>query len=296
MQISSNTFEAVHQFYKKELQLIYSGSEIQQIVRWVLQQQLNKVTVDLFSKERINESDMVPIERMCHELKKHRPVQYVLGTAEFFGLTFKVNEHVLIPRPETEELVEKVIHELKAMPSDPAPLVLDLGTGSGCIPVAIKKNVATAAVYALDVSKEALAIAQTNAQENKVDVCFFEGDILSRSLVPEILKRSGERKLDVLVSNPPYVLRSEHDELAECVREYEPHLALFVKEEDPILFYREIARLARKVLKENGRIWFETHSKYASDVQEMMSSMGFSEVRIHNDLGGHPRMVSGVFQ
>ncbi len=289
MQIANNTISAVQDFYRKELAHIYTESELQNVIRWVLQKQLTLTSID--PGMRINESDMVPLSKMCKELRSGRPIQYVLSGAEFFGLAFKVDESVLIPRPETEELVEMVIKDMKATGLSS---VLDIGTGSGCIPVSIKKNIPPASVYALDISEEALETAKANATNNDVSVNFFKTDILQETAVTYIRKQCGDQLLDVIVSNPPYVPESEKESLHTRVRDFEPHTALFVADKDPILFYRKIAEAAQKLLKSGGKLWFECHADHASKVQQMLHNAGFESVKLHVDLSGSPRFTEAI--
>jgi release factor glutamine methyltransferase len=297
MQIASNTVAAVINFYKKELSHIYSESELQHIVRWILQKQLKLTITDLTSQAslRINESDMTPLERMCFELKANKPIQYVLGETEFYGLTFTVNENVLIPRPETEELVEMIIKNISSG-TVAGPYILDIGTGSGCIPVSIKKNVPQASVYGLDLSEKALETAGRNASVNDVRVIFFKADVLGDSVADQILGQTGGRKLDVIISNPPYIRESELHSLHERVRDYEPHLALFVQDNDPILFYRKIAHVATNVLESGGKLWFECHSDHAVEVQQMMVEVQFGDVILRRDLSGSARFIEATLR
>lgn len=291
MKIASNTVEAVAAFYKKELSDIYTLSELENITGWVLEHILktgrHKIVTD--PRLRINESDMIPLERMCYDLKRHKPVQYVLGEAEFYHLRFKVNENVLIPRPETEEMVERIINKYRHQNT---PLkILDIGTGSGCIPISIKKNIPDARVYALDISDKALEIAKYNAKQNDVAVGFFEADILEDEAAEIILAQTAGEKLDILISNPPYVLSSEKEGLDKRVVEFEPHVALFVSDEDPILFYRRIASLSKKILKKSGTIYFECHAHHAQTVKQMLVSEGFSNICLYPDLSGLARVL-----
>jgi len=288
MQIVSNTISAVISFYKKELSSVYTESELQNIISWVLQKQLGITATDIASNpdRRINESDMIPLERMCFELKANKPIQYVLGEAEFYGLKFKVNESVLIPRPETEELVEKVIARIQPASH---PIILDIGTGSGCIPIALKKNIPAAELFAVDVSEDALEIARYNAAVNNVKVHFLKADILKEDAAEAILPDLQNKLPDTIISNPPYVLNSEKETLHARVRDFEPHLALFVDDKDSILFYRRIAAMAKKILRQDGHLWFECHSAHTPHVQKMLLEMGYQNVKIHNDLSGLPR-------
>jgi release factor glutamine methyltransferase len=310
MQIASNTLSSVINFYKKELKEIYSESELQNIIRWILEKQLNLTAADINSKHdlRINESELTPLEKMCFELKVNKPVQYVLGEAEFYGMKFKVNENVLIPRPETEELVEKIISTLVSRsshlvprtssltprPSSLAPRILDIGTGSGCIPISIKKNIPVTTVHAIDVSDGAIEIARHNATENKVEVNFFKADVLQENVAELILNQSAQKKFDLIISNPPYVLKSEKESLHTRVSNFEPHLALFVDDSDPILFYRKIALIAKKILKPGGQLWFECHTNFAQNVQQMLLDTGYTDVRLHSDLSGLARFTEAT--
>ena len=201
MKITSNTIKAVVSFYKKELTLIYTESELKNIVRWILEQELKTSSAEIISnpETRINESDLVRLEQMCYELKRNVPIQYVLGESEFYGLKFKVNKHVLIPRPETEELVERIMSNHRQSPTN--SFILDIGTGSGCIPVSIKKNISTANVFALDISEDALEVARFNAKLNETLVTFFNVDILSENSAEKILTQTKGEKFDIIVSN-----------------------------------------------------------------------------------------------
>jgi len=291
MQITSNNIQSVISFYKKELADIYTESELQNITRWIIEKQLNISPDEIISKPetRINESDLVKLEQMCFDLKKHTPIQYVLGESEFYGLKFKVNKNVLIPRPETEELVERIISQQPKLPI--APRLLDIGTGSGCIPISLKKNISAANVYALDISEAALEVAKYNAKQNAVEVNFFVADILQKDAAEIILSHTGGEKLDCIISNPPYVLNSEKKSLHKRVSEFEPHLALFVEDKDPILFYRKITALSQKILKKSGKIYFECHTDYAQSVQEMLVAAGFQNVCIYADMSGLARFT-----
>jgi len=300
MQIASNTVSTVINFYKRELASVYTESELNNITRWALEKQLGSRDFD--PTARINESVMIPLERMCNELKANRPIQYVLGEAEFYGLKFKVDERVLIPRPETEELVEKIISSvsspssiLVSRPSSFTPCILDIGTGSGCIPVALKKNIPAAQVHALDKSEAALELAHENAAIHHVNVNFFQADILAENAPDIILKQTANRKIDLLVSNPPYVLTTEKDTLHRRVRDFEPHLALFVEHHDPLLFYRKIALLAQKIVIPGGRLWFECHAQYAVQVQKLLMEKGFQEVCLYPDLAGLTRFTAALW-
>lgn len=214
------------------------------------------------------------------QLEAQRPIQYIFGKAYFYGLEFKVNESTLIPRPETEELVEWVINDIQ----NPQHIkILDIGTGSGCIAVSLAKNLKGTEVSAIDVSEEALAVAKENARSNDIDINFHLLNILEAESLPQ--------KYDIIVSNPPYVRHLEKAEIKPNVLEHEPHLALFV-EDDPLLFYRKIARLAKKYLRPDGRLYFEINQYLGKETVAMLEAEGFKNIVLRKDLMGNDRMVS----
>jgi release factor glutamine methyltransferase len=290
MQITSYTIQSVITFYKSELADIYSESELQNIINWILEKQLKLSSTDIISKREISiaPADIKDLERMCSEVKAHRPIQYVLGEAEFYHLKFKVNESVLIPRPETEELVDLIIKRFK---THSTLNILDIGTGSGCIPIAVKKNIPNSNIYGLDVSKDALEIAKHNAEKNNVAVNFFQADVLSDNIAENILKQTNNQKIDLIISNPPYVLESERKGLHNRVKDYEPGLALFVNDTDPILFYRKTATLTKKIGAEDSCLYFECHTDYAEMIHKMLVDEKFYDIFLHPDLAGLNRFV-----
>ena len=299
MQIHSNLVSDVIKFYQKELAAVYSESELLNVTRWVLEKQLKLHAGEIVSKKelRVNQSDLIELEQMCYQLREHMPIQYVLGEAEFYHLKFQVNENVLIPRPETEELVDKIVSKLKCHPElvegqNSKLNILDIGTGSGCIPISIKKNMTNALVYGLDISDGALHIAKQNALQNKVEVVFFKADVLSDNVADIILNQTHQEEIDILISNPPYVLNTEKEDLHNRVKNYEPHLALFVEDADPILFYRKISTLAKKILAKNGMLYFECHSDYTESVYNLLIENDFNHVCLFKDMSGLNRFVS----
>jgi release factor glutamine methyltransferase len=221
----------------------------------------------------------VAIER----LKRYEPIQYVIGDTEFYGLEFKVNPSALIPRPETEELVAWIIDEHKKKQQIS---ILDIGTGSGCIAVALAKHLVNATVYALDVSLEALSLAKENALTNDVNVEFIEADIFDWNF--------GDLQFDVIVSNPPYVRELEKEAMSANVLDHEPHLALFVKDDDALLFYRTITKVANKILKPSGQLYFEINESLGKDTNDLLSNSGFSNVELKKDHFQKDRMIKAI--
>lgn len=267
--------------FTQELAPWYDEKEIESFFYFVLQSFHHKKRIDLALQPEM-EMDALQLlrwEAVLSDLKKQKPIQYIVGETEFCGLSFLVNENVLIPRPETEELVELVLSN-----QDTSNVtILDIGTGSGCIPIAIKKNWPSAEVYAIDVSEKALATAMKNADLNKTKVVFELKNILETNDL--------ERQFDIIISNPPYVRNIEKAEIKPNVLEYEPHLALFVEDDDPLLFYRKIARLALKNLNPNGKLYFEINQYLGKETVELLSELQFSTVELRKDIYGNDRMV-----
>lgn len=220
------------------------------------------------------------LDEMIRRLKKNEPIQYIIGIETFGGLTFEVDKNVLIPRPETRELVEWIVGDYK---SGDSCRILDVGTGSGCIAVSLAKMLGRAEVEAWDVSEGALQVAQRNAGRNQVDVLFRKVDVLGD--VPEGVP------YDVIVSNPPYIAEKEKLRMEHNVLDWEPSVALFVPDEDPLLFYRRIAQLGCSMLKSGGSLYYEINQAYGQETMEMLASMGYQSVELRKDAWGNDRMV-----
>ncbi|WP_299392597.1 peptide chain release factor N(5)-glutamine methyltransferase [uncultured Gelidibacter sp.] len=223
-------------------------------------------------------------------LKKHEPIQYIIGTTEFYGLLFNVNESTLIPRPETEELVDWITNSTS---EKEALSILDIGTGTGCIAISLAKSKPDASVFAIDVSKKALAVAKSNAKLNTVSTEFIELDILNWE------HNSADvgidtKKFDVIVSNPPYVRELEKAEMSANVLKHEPALALYVEDDDPLIFYTAITKFAQKHLNANGRLFFEINQYLGEEMIQLLKTSGFESVELKKDMFGNDRMVSGV--
>lgn len=222
-------------------------------------------------------------------LKAEKPIQYIIGETEFFGLTFKVNDNVLIPRPETEELVDWIIKSQPKQTKESQELnILDIGTGSGCIAISLAKNIPNAKVYALDVSKGALKVAKQNAEINNVDVKFIEANILKSNEIENNIK------FDVIVSNPPYVKVKEKELMKANVLDNEPHLALFVSNENPLVFYEAISEFAKANLKESGMLFFEINEYLGDGMIDLLKGNNFKNIELKQDIFKKDRMIKGV--
>lgn len=247
--------------------------------------QWNRADMVLHANRPLSESELLKFHFALKELRSGKPLQYILGESPFLGLSFLVNEHVLIPRPETEELVMHIHQALKARDN---ARILDIGTGSGCIPIALKHLNPMFEIEALDVSEKALAVARENAGRNSAAVVFHQSDILKDE------HPAWTNTWTCIVSNPPYILEKEKEQMKRNVLNFEPHLALFVHDDDPILFYRVIARKAMKWLTADGSLWFEINPVYANEIEAMLRDNGFTHVEHLTDLQGKSRMVKAL--
>jgi release factor glutamine methyltransferase len=268
---------------KRELADLYSDTELQSITRLLI----SKITGYNFTEILVNKNTIFSdeqaqnVDNYLEKLKNHMPIQYVLGETEFCGLNFNVDESVLIPRPETEELVEWIVKE-----ASPNSKILDIGTGSGCIAISLKHFLPNSEVFACDISEESLHTAIKNAKQNNTDIHFFQADILKYS--------KSDVLYDVIVSNPPYIPVYEKDMLDFRVKDYEPSSALYVPDDDPLLFYRKIAEFAELYLVSGGKIFFEIYSEYAKDCVELLENMVFQQVVLKQDISGKDRMLCGI--
>ena len=249
---------------------------------------LKRIDLALNTNFEISEGEVQKWESIISELKTEKPIQYIIGETWFYDSKFYVNEHTLIPRPETEELVDWIVATEKKNDKKEKLTILDIGTGTGCIPISLKKNIPQAEVSAIDVSEEALKVAQKNALENKVAINF----ILQNILEIEDLKQ----QFDIIVSNPPYVRNMEKQEIKKNVLAFEPHLALFVEDNDALLFYRKIAQLALKSLTPNGLLFFEINQYLGKETVELLENLGFKNIELKKDIYGNDRMIKGCLK
>ncbi|MBA9078517.1 peptide chain release factor N(5)-glutamine methyltransferase [Rufibacter quisquiliarum] len=272
----------------QQLEQVYEQPEARTMSEWVLEHFLQTNRFGLMQKRAGAASEILleQVRQAQQRLLRQEPLQYVLGEASFYGREFKVTPAVLIPRPETEELVQWVV---KTYERHPEVRLLDIGTGSGCIPITLAAELEQAHVWGLDVSGDALEVAKRNALELGQRVEWLQQDILRE--VPGLPPHS----LDAVISNPPYVLEQEKELMRENVLHHEPHLALFVPNEDPLLFYRRIAEVAQRLLKPGGRLFFEINEQFAQETVAMLQAQGYSEARVRTDLRGKERMVAATW-
>ena len=288
MKVSGNKVKHLVELYFSELNLIYSESETEAILNSAFNHftGYNRTEVILRQEENVNESDLLKLYKCCEDLKSGKPLQYILNSAWFYNINFFVNEHVLIPRPETEELVELIIKENPHCKS-----LLDMGCGSGCIAVSIAANLSKCKIYACDINEKALHVSAINAKKNNVSLNLFKADILHSIDFSNLPIKN----FDVIVSNPPYVLLSEKNSLDKNVKNFEPHSALFVGGKDPILFYKNILEYSEILLNNKGRLYFELNPKTAEKVKEIaVSGNLFSSVELITDMSGHIRFLKAV--
>lgn len=267
------------------LSSLYDEKEVESFFYLTLEQfhQIKRIDLALNPEMEMDAQQLLRWENVVVELKNQKPIQYILGETEFYGLSFLVNENTLIPRPETEELVDLIIVESRKSKFE-SVTVLDIGTGSGCIAISLAKNLTDAKVFAIDVSEKALEIARKNAELNKAEVHFIQKNILETDDL--------EQQFDIIVSNPPYVRMLEKAEINTNVLDYEPHLALFVDDNDALLFYRKIAQLAKKNLKQNGKLYFEINQYLGKETVELLQQLDFKDVCLIKDIYENDRMIS----
>jgi release factor glutamine methyltransferase len=284
------TLNNLKTIFLSELSPIYPSQEIQSFFHLLMEGYLNMKRVDLALEpnKKISSETEQKFNSALLKLKKEYPIQYIIGATEFYGLTFKVNEDVLIPRPETEELVDWIIKETKEEKKKNKDLnILDVGTGSGCIAISLAKNLTDAEVWAVDISQKALLLAKENAKKNDVKINFKVRDILKTTDL--------ESKFDIIVSNPPYIRELEKKHMQNNVLKYEPGIALFVKDKNPLLFYDKISDLAIKSLNPNGKLFFEINQALGIEVYTLLIEKGFKKIELKNDIYGENRMVKAEY-
>ena len=272
------------QFFS-ELSELFPETELQSFFNLLtkFKLHLNRIEVALKPEFEINDEDLIYLQNALSELKKQVPIQYIIGETEFYGITFKVNNSVLIPRPETEELVNWIVNDYK---NESELKILDFGTGSGCIAISLAKFFPKAQIYAVDVSTEALKVAETNALKNNVNINFVEANILDIEIL--------EEKYDIIVSNPPYIREKEKELMHQNVINNEPHLALFVKDENPLIFYDKIDDLAIDNLTKNGTLYFEINQYLGDEITLLLEQKGFKNCILKKDFYDVDRMIKAT--
>lgn len=281
----------IKNIFHKELDSLYPKEEVDSFFFMLIADQLELERFVLAMKPNlvISKEEETPLFEALSKLKLQEPIQHIIGQAHFMEMDFVVNQNVLIPRPETEELVRWIIEEIQGekykVKSSNTLNILDIGTGSGCIAISLAKNLLQAKVVALDVSAGALKVAQENAVINEVEVTFLKEDILELE--------SLNTEFDLVVSNPPYVRELEKKQMHKNVLEHEPDLALFVSDENPLLFYKQITDFATKNLKKGGVLFFEINQYLGKETEQLLRDHNFSEIELRKDMFGNDRMLKG---
>ncbi len=274
-------------FIKNKLKEKYPPEEINGFINIIFEDLLNFSNVDIHMNlnQKLDNKVIYKLERIINELIQEKPIQYILGNAHFYDLKLKVSPDVLIPRQETEELVDWIITTNK----NRKPNILDIGTGSGCIAITLAKNIVDSKVSAFDISKRALKIAKENSIINEVNVDFSEYNIIEQS-------NCINYKYDIIVSNPPYICEKERKLMNENVLGNEPELALFVPNNDPLIFYRKILEFAKNSLSEKGKVFFEINEAYGIEMKKLMGEMGYDEIILKKDINSRDRMICGTLK
>lgn len=274
-------------YFTESLVTIYPKTEITSFLYLLIEEYLGLQRIEfvmqpnfIIEKEKLN-----LLNEALNKLQKEEPIQYIIGHTEFFGLTFIVNKNTLIPRPETEELVAWVVDEIKhrELKQIKDISVLDIGTGSGCIPISIAKRCKNTSITAIDISKKALQVAKKNAENNSVKIKCIASDILNTT--------SLEKRYDIIISNPPYVRNSEKKEIENNVLQNEPHIALFVEDSNPLIFYDKIATLSKQHLTKEGLLFFEINQYLGEETKQMLHKKGFKNIEIRKDIFRNNRMI-----
>jgi len=285
--VNDNKVASFKAYFNQKLKQNFSERELAQLfeLTFYYLKGWEKITLRINDNAALSESELLKLNNVVKRLFKNEPIQHIFNQAEFYEIPFYVNHNVLVPRQETEELVDLIIQK-----SANKKVLLDIGTGSGCIPVAIGYNLPTLKLYGLDVSLEALEIAGRNAKTNDVKLNLIQQDILSLDSLSSII----EEEIDVIVSNPPYITEEEKKQMAENVLAYDPHLALFVSNETPLIFYNKIAKLAYQKLGIGGELYFEINEYFGQETKELVQSFGFQKVELIQDINGKDRIVYAV--
>ncbi len=284
MGVNIQTIKDIRQFVSEQLKEVYQGPEITAMTNIIIKTVtgVSKLHHLVSPQQKISETHSQRIINICNELKSGKPIQYILGETIFYNCIIKLNRETLIPRPETEELVDLIIKENKGFAGE----ILDIGTGSGCIAIALAMNLKGSSVTGFDISEEAIKIAGENSSLNNAHVSFFKADVFS-------FDHSTYTKADIIVSNPPYVRNLEKKFMSRNVLDFEPPAALFVPDSDPLLFYRAILELAWKILTDDGKIYFEINEALGKVMVDLLELYKYSDIAVFNDINGKVRFIKG---
>ncbi len=285
MSVNIQTIKDIRFYLSKELSKIYHEPELSALCTEIIRSVTGSTKfLQIYKPEsQVNPEQTERILNICKELLTGKPLQYVLGETYFYGCIIRINQSVLIPRPETEELVDLIIRENKGLKNN----ILDFGTGSGCIAIALALNLKDSSVKGIDISEEAINIARLNAQMNAVTVSFISGDILN-------FDTSSVEKASIIVSNPPYVRHSEKSLMKNNVLGFEPHIALFVPDDDPLLYYKSLLKIADDVLLPEGRLYFEINEALGESIVNLLTECRYSDIKIANDINNKERIIKAI--
>ncbi len=285
MPVNIQTIKDIRSCLSLELEKLYAPPEIAAMAAIIIQQLFRDSGINIyaFPETHVTVRQAARVKEICRELRLGKPLQYILGETNFYNCSIRVNESVLIPRPETEELVDLIIKENSGY----SGYILDLGTGSGAIAIALAVNLPGSRVTGTDISEEALAVARRNAVLNKAEVSFLLDDMLYPS--SDLLKDTG-----IIVSNPPYVRQSEKTTMGRNVLDFEPHRALFVPDSDPLIFYSAALKIAGQVLLPGGRVYFEINEALGREMLNLLTKAGFTDIGLRQDLNGKDRIIKGT--
>jgi release factor glutamine methyltransferase len=285
MGVNILTIKDIRSYLVKELEVIYQEPEISALTNIIIKTVIgiSKLHQLYMTEQPVTSGEAGRIIDICKELKTGKPIQYILGETNFYDCIIRVNSAVLIPRPETEELVDLIIRENRGYPGN----IIDIGTGSGCIAIALAANLPGSVITGIDIADEAIRIARENAILNNVAVSFVKGDIFSFDF--KIVNKAG-----IIVSNPPYVRNSEKQLMSKNVLDFEPHMALFVTDSDPLIYYHAILKLADKILLPGGRLYFEINEALGKSMVQLLESFGYSVIEIVADINSKERIIKGT--
>lgn len=298
MFVTSNDFSAVRSYYSEQLGDLYASNELKIILKYLFIKRFDASATDylLADDKRLSESDLLFFHDALKRLRNNEPFQYVLGESEFYGLLLKCDHRALIPRPETEELVDWILSEHRAdvvvslsnQSRGGNRTFLDICSGSGCIALALKSKLTDATIHALEYSKKAISLIEENIETTGLSLQVIEADALIANYTELV-----SEEVDIIVSNPPYIPQQDRSVMAANVLDYEPDMALFVENDDPLVFYREIMKRSKAILKENGWLYFEIHEDLAEGVKNLLEQSNFVNIELRKDLQGKDRMMRG---